>query len=110
MTLTSLLLGQGRSATASTAALLQSEPSVANRIFMIVSNRTYGTYKSPISPIHIIIKDKINCNHYAALDDITIALLLFESMVTEFSKELSLSVCVARHVDSAVCVQTTVML
>jgi hypothetical protein len=37
---------------------------------MIVSNRTYETYKSPISPIspiHAIIKDKINCNHYAAL-------------------------------------------
>src|SRR5215510_7233355 len=90
MTLTSLPLGQGRSATASTAALLQSEPSVANRIFMIVSNRTYGTYKSPISPIHAIIKDKTNCNNYAALDDITIALLLFEPMTTEFSKDLLL--------------------
>src|SRR5262245_47970614 len=93
MTLTSLPLGQGRSATASTAALLQSDPSVANRIFMIVSNRTYGTYKSPISPIspiHVIIKDKINCKHYAALDDITIALILFESMATEFSKDLLL--------------------
>src|SRR5215475_11221318 len=96
MTLTSLPLGQGRSATASTAALLQSEPSVANRIFMIVSNRTYrtcvtyGTLISPISPIHAILKDKINCNHYTALDDITIALILFESMATEFSKDLLL--------------------
>src|SRR5215813_10209261 len=102
MTLTSLPWGQGRSATASTAALLQSEPAVANRIFMIVSNRTYrpyrtyGTFISPISPIgpvsptHTIINDKINCNYYTALDDITIALILFESMATEFSKDLLL--------------------
>src|SRR5262245_66419178 len=58
--------------------------------------KAHGTYKSPmspigpISPIHAIIKDKINCNHYAALDDITIALILFESMATEFSKDLLL--------------------
>src|SRR5262244_4333732 len=32
----------------------------------------------------------VNCNHYAALDDITTALLLFESMATEFSKDLLL--------------------
>src|SRR5262249_9807993 len=32
----------------------------------------------------------VNCNHYAALDDITIALILFESMATEFSKDLLL--------------------
>src|SRR5262245_32712966 len=104
MTLTSLPWGQGRSATASTAALLQSEPSVANRIFMIVSNRTYRTCRTygtlirvrpisptgPISPTHAVIKDKTNCNHYAALDDITIGLILFESMATEFSKDLLL--------------------